>query len=76
MSTYFNSIVESMDLEQVHEQMNSLCVQINAANGFIDSVNENFIADLRRRSKELGQEITLEVDPSILAYAVCPFRLT
>lgn len=64
-----------MGLEQVHNEMKSLCVQINAAKGFVDTFHDNFIADLRHRSKELGQEITLEIDPSILAYVVCPFRL-
>jgi hypothetical protein len=75
MSAYFNSAVETMDLEQVHDRMKSLCVRINAAKGFVDTFDDNFVADLRRRSKELGQEITLEIDPSILAYVVSPYRL-
>lgn len=75
MNAYVNPVAETMSLEQVHVEMESLCNQINAAGVAVDSVQADVIADLRHRSRKLGQEIILEIDPSILAYVVRPFRL-
>lgn len=70
MSTYFDPAVETMDLKTVRAQMSALCAKINAANGFIDTYTDNCIADLRRRRRALGEEITLEVHPTSRGYIV------
>ncbi|CUI05507.1 hypothetical protein BN2497_5791 [Janthinobacterium sp. CG23_2] len=72
MSTYFDPAVEAMDLKTVRAEMNALCAEINAANGFVDTFSDNRIADLRRRSKALGEETTLEAHPTLGSYVVKP----
>ncbi len=75
MSSYFNPELETMTLDEMYSAMNSLCTRINSAKGFVSTFDDNYIGDLRRRSKGLGREILLEVDPSVLAYVVNPARL-
>lgn len=69
---FFNPAVADMNLTEVRAKMGAMCTEINAVNGFIDTFNDNFIADLRRRSKALGEEIMLEIDPTSRAYVVTP----
>ncbi|NHZ67111.1 hypothetical protein [Massilia genomosp. 1] len=72
MNSYFDATVEAMDLIAVRVEMNTLCASINAKNGFIETFADNRISDLRSRSKALGQEITLEIDPVSGIYVVQP----
>lgn len=74
MSAQSDLAVDAMNLAQMHNEMKLLCMRINAG-GHLGSSDENLIADLRRHSKKFGQEITLEMDTSIAAYVVVPFRL-
>lgn len=69
---YFNPEVADMNLTEVRAKMVTLCAEINAANGAVDTFNDNLIADLRNRSKALGQEIILEIDPISRTYVVTP----
>lgn len=74
MTAKFRSTVEAMNLEQVHNEVKSLCTRINAG-GYIGVSDDNLIAELMRHSNNLGQEITMELDTSIAAYVVKPFKL-
>lgn len=59
MQNYFNAEVGNLSIHEVQEKLRRVLLEIVRANNFIDTYNDNLIADLQRRSASLGEPTSI-----------------
>lgn len=59
MQNYFNSEVGDLSIHEVKQKLRRVLLEIVRANNFIDTYNDNLIADLHRRSARLGEPTSI-----------------